>query len=104
MRIGISAWGFNEKTSGIAKTPDGHRYGRPILIDALVNAGHKVLWMQERRDTIAYPGLIYTYPNMIKLGMSKGTAFPDIDILFVEHRWPTYKNSEHNSTEPELQR
>lgn len=94
-RIGISYWGFCEDftSSNIANTPDGHRYGRPVLVDALRARGHEVVALQERRESDPYPGLTY-----------KSTEYPDLDVLFVEWRWPTYKNSGENKFEPDLDR
>lgn len=94
MRIGISYWGFCEPfgASGEAKTPDGHRYGRPILIDTLLNAKHSVHALQLRRELKPYPGIMYE------------SGLPDIDVLFIEWRWPTYKNSGLHKVEPDLDR
>jgi hypothetical protein len=92
--IGISYWGFCEKAAspGTANTPDGHRYGRPILVDELTSRGHSVYSLQQRREPTPYPGIKYS------------VGFPDIDILFVEWRFPTYKNSGENPVEPDLDR
>ena len=81
-RVGLSYWGFCEdfKAGQIANTPDGHRYGRPVLVDTLTERGHQVIALQDRREEVPYPSL--TYHN----------GFPDLDILFFEWRWPTYKN------------
>lgn len=94
MRIGISYWGFCEsfESSKEAKTPDGHRYGRPIFVDALNERGHNVVSLQQRRETTPYVGLEYN------------SGFPEIDILFLEWRWPTYKNSGTSKFEPDLDR
>lgn len=94
MKLGISYWGFCEpfEASKEAKTPDGHRYGRPIMVDSLVGRGHEVYSLQTRRESAPYPGLKYD------------DGFPDIDILFVEWRWPTYKNSGSSKFEPDLDR
>lgn len=94
MRIGISYWGYCEPfgTSGEAKTPDGHRYGRPILVDAVHRRQHQVVSLQKRRETVPYEHINYD------------EGFPDIDVLFVEWRWPTYKNSGTNKSEPDLDR
>lgn len=95
MRIGISYWGFCEPfgSSGEAKTPDGHRYGRPIFVDAAVAAGHQIYSLQKMREAVPYKNLNY-----------QASGFPDIDILFVEWRWPTYKNSGKNKIETDLDR
>ena len=94
MRIGISYWGFCEAfgTSSEAKTPDGHRYGRPIFVDSAKSAGHEVYALQPRREVKPYPGIVYH------------DGFPDLDVLFVEWRWPTHKNSGPNKFESDLQR
>lgn len=94
MKLGISYWGFCEpfEASKEAKTPDGHRYGRPIMVDALLNRGHEVYALQERRESTPYPGITYDM------------GFPDIDVLFVEWRWKTYKNSGPNKFEKDLDR
>lgn len=95
MNVGLSYWGFCEKfeDSKEAKTPDGHRYGRPIFVDAMREAGHNVIALQRQRELKQYPGLIYPADD-----------FPDIDVLFIEWRWPTYKNSGPDKFEPDLDR
>lgn len=94
MRLGISYWGFCQRfeESTVAETPDGVRYGRPILVDAMVHAGHSVIALQERREIVPYPGLAYD------------GGFPELDALFVEWRWPTYKNLGPVPVEPDLAR
>ena len=92
--IGLSYWGFCEDFSSsiIANTPDGHRYGRPVLVDALTARGHSVIALQDQRESVPYPNLTYD------------TGFPNLDVLFFEWRWPTYKNSGENKFEPDLDR
>lgn len=94
MKLGISYWGFCEpfEASKEAKTPDGHRYGRPIMVDALLKRGHEVFALQQQRELIPYQGMKYE------------SGFPDIDVLFVEWRWKTYKNSGPNKFEPDFDR
>lgn len=94
-RIGVSYWGFCEKESSpeTANTPDGQRFGRPILFDELIAKGHTVYSLQERREKIPYPGIEY-----------HSQSFPDIDVLFVEWRFPTYKNAGPGKFEPDLDR
>ena len=94
MKIGISYWGFCEKFDGcdVADTPDGHRYGRPILVDELLARGHEVIALQARRERAPYPGMVYD------------DGFPELDILFIEWRWPTYKNFGEQKSEPDLDR
>tara|TARA_B100001123_G_scaffold342540_1_gene388690 strand:+ start:13654 stop:14688 length:1035 start_codon:yes stop_codon:yes gene_type:complete len=97
MKIGISYWGFCEKfqDSTVSNTPDGHRYGRPVLVDALLESGHEVYALQDQREDVKYDGLDYRFA---------GDGYPDLDVLFVEWRWPTYKNSGENKFEPDLDR
>jgi len=94
-KIGISYWGFCEKLENCntANTPDGHRYGRPILVDDLNQRGHTVYALQEKREVSPYSGLLYIHD-----------WFPDLDILFIEWRWATYKNSGSDKFEPDLDR
>ncbi len=94
-KIGISYWGFCEEfeDSLESKTPDGHRYGRPILMKALASSGHKVYALQRKREKKPFPSLIYDEGGL-----------PDLDLLFVEWRWPTYKNSGPAKFEPDLDR
>ena len=93
-KIGLSYWGFCEdfNASHIANTPDGHRYGRPVLVNALTSRGHDVIALQDRREKIPYPVLAYD------------SGFPDLDVVFFEWRWPTYKNSGPDHFEPDLDR
>jgi len=95
LKIGISYWGFCEKFSdcNVANTPDGHRYGRPVLVDDLTKRGHQVYAMQQKREILSYPNLTYA-----------DGYFPDLDVLFVEWRWPIYKNSGPDKFEPDLDR
>ena len=97
MKIGISYWGFCEKfyDSVVSNTPDGHRYGRPVLVDSLRQAGHEVYALQRRREELPYEGLDY---------QNAGEGYPDLDVLFIEWRWPTYKNSGPGKFEPDLDR
>lgn len=92
LRIGLSYWGFCESRSAIANTPDGHRYGRPILVDALTARGHQVVALQQRRETEPYKNLTYD------------DGLPELDVVFLEWRWPTYKNFGPKKFEPDLER
>jgi len=94
-KIGISYWGFCQQFEdcNIANTPDGLRYGRPILVDELLKRKHKVTALQKRREPTPYPGLLYD-----------DEGYPDLDILFVEWRWATWKNSGPRALESDLQR
>ena len=94
MKVGISYWGFCESflECETANTPDGHRYGRPILIDDLRQRGHEVYALQQRREKLPYKGTKYSQ------------GLPELDVLFVEWRWPTYKNFGDNKFEPDLDR
>ena len=93
MKVGLSYWGFLEKFEDCSEpnTPDGHRYGRPIFVDELHLRDHEVFSLQKMREKFPY--------NNVKYDSS---GFPDIDLLFIEWRWPTYKNSGENPQEPDL--
>lgn len=95
MKIGYSYWGFCEthEQSKIAQTPDGMRYCRPIFIDELIKRGHEVIALQERREEVQYPGLLYN-----------DNGFPDLDIVLFEWRWQTYKNFGAGKFEPDYER
>ncbi|MGW8604540.1 glycosyltransferase family protein [Streptomyces sp. NPDC055893] len=79
MKIGYSFWGF--LSNGITDTPDGGRSHRRPLIDALLDRGHEIVFLQANRD-------------LIEAGDDLGNAYtfhsgsPDIDALFLEWRWP----------------
>lgn len=96
MRVGISYWGFleNFEDSLVSNTPDGHRFGRPILVDELSKRGHAVYALQSRREKEEYS----------EVHLYESVRFPSIDVLLVEWRWPTYKNSGSNPAEPDLLR
>ena len=95
MKVLFSYWGFTEPFDKChrANTPDGGRFTRPIFVDKLVENGHTVISLQKRREKYPYKNLIYD---------DKG--FPDGDILFIEWRWPIYKNSGKGKFEPDLER
>lgn len=79
MKIGYSFWGF--LGAGVTDTPDGGRSHRRPLIDALRARGHEIVFLQADRDrTEAADGLGGTY--------SFDSGYPDIDVLFLEWRWP----------------
>lgn len=105
-KIGISWWGlcaeFNNHRYINIDTPDGHRYGRPALINALKSAGHEIYALQQRREPVPFPDVKYV--------METDDHFPDLDVIFLEHRWPTQKNDVTDSNfvankyEPDLDR
>lgn len=78
MKIGYSFWGF--LGNGITDTPDGGRSHRRPLIDALLDRGHEIVFLQPNRD-------------LLEAGDNLGSAYafdngrPDIDALFMEWRW-----------------
>ena len=84
MRVLYSFWGFItplEKNS-IVNTPDGERGNRVDFVTELMKRGHVPIQLQKMRDIERYPGVEYD-----------DVGFPDGDILYVEWRWPTWKNS-----------
>lgn len=78
-RIGYSCWGF--LGSGIKDTPDGGRSHRALLVRGLINRGHSVIMLQRDRDS-------HEAKAPVRIGQSYDEAFPDIDVLFLEWRWP----------------
>ena len=94
MRLGFSYWGFCESFEDCkeAKTPDGVRYSRPIFVKQMIKSGHSVIALQKQREKKKYQGLEYS------------SEFPDIDTLFIEWRWPTYKNFGEKKFEPDFDR
>jgi hypothetical protein len=77
LRIGFSFWGF--LGSGVTDTPDGGRFWRRPIVDALHAAGHHVILLQNNRDA-GEAGDVLPY--------RWNTGFPDIDALLLEWRWP----------------
>ena len=95
MRVLYSFWGFItplEKNS-VVNTPDGERGNRVDWVNELLKRGHTPIQLQKMRDDEQYPGVEYD-----------DSGFPDGDILYVEWRWPTWKNSVDNPEEPDYQR
>lgn len=81
VKIGYSFWGF--LGNGITDTPDGGRSHRRPLIDELLARGHEIVFLQADRDRLeAGDDLANTY------GFDAG--LPDIDLLFLEWRWPIF--------------
>ncbi|WP_240522175.1 hypothetical protein [Amycolatopsis vastitatis] len=79
MKIGYSFWGF--LGLGIRDTPDGGRSHRRVLIDGLRERGHQLVFLQPDRDYLE-AGLDLSAHYRWDVGL------PDIDILFLEWRWP----------------
>ncbi|MEU8482279.1 hypothetical protein [Streptomyces sp. NPDC048641] len=78
MKIGYSFWGF--LGNGITDTPDGGRSHRRPFIDALLDRGHNIVFLQADRDRLEAGDDLdgkYTFDN----------GCPDIDVLFLEWRW-----------------
>lgn len=94
LTIGFSYWGFCSPFGAqtIAGTPDGFRYQRPLLVSQLLKDGNRVIALQMRRESEPIRGLEFDL------------NFPKIDMLLIEWRWPTYKNSGVNATEPDYAR
>jgi len=95
MRVLYSFWGFItplEKNT-VVNTPDGERGNRVDFVNELMSRGHTPIQLQKMRDEEQYPGVEYD-----------ATGFPDGDILYVEWRWPTWKNSGENPAESDYNR
>lgn len=95
MKIGYSYWGicadFESQASIHTDTADGSRFNRHVLVQALLSRGHTVVALQLRQEP-PFSGLTYS------------DAFPDLDLLFLEWRWPTYKNSGELKRDSDLDR
>jgi hypothetical protein len=79
MKIGYSMWGF--LSDGVVDTPDGSRsYRRPVA-DALIGAGHEVVFVQSNRD-LTEAGVDLRDQYRWESGL------PDLDALVLEWRWP----------------
>lgn len=95
MRVLYSFWGFItplEKNT-MVNTPDGERGNRVDFVKELMSRGHTPIQLQKMRDEEQYPGVEYD-----------DSGFPDGDVLYVEWRWPTWKNSGDNPAEPDYTR
>jgi hypothetical protein len=79
MLIGYSFWGF--LGPGITDTPDGGRSHRRVLLEGLRAQGHELVLLQHDRDRDE-AGTDLTDSFRWQGG------FPDIDVLFLEWRWP----------------
>jgi hypothetical protein len=81
MRIGLSFVGelASFENATLVDTPDGLRGIRPMLVDELQRRGHTVYALQKRLEAVPYSGVVYD------------EGFPDLDVLFCEFRWETYK-------------
>lgn len=101
MKIGFSFWGYcSEYYKSVVKdTPDGGRFTRKIFVKELLSRNIDVVFLQEKRD--AFPLNAIEYDS---------AGFPKIDVLFIEWRWPTWKNDKNNKNyveskyEPDLDR
>lgn len=90
MKLGVSWWGFAEEIdecTGV-DTPDGGRYTRPLLMKELYQRGHELYTLQKQRGDNTLDFLIEADGD----NFYNKDSFPDIDALFLEWRWPTYKN------------
>lgn len=66
-------------------TPDGMRFCRPILVKELQNRGHQIFSLQKRLEKKPFNNVNYD-----------DVGFPNLDVLFVEWRWPTYKGDTYD--------
>ena len=95
MKVLYSFWGFItplEKNS-VVNTPDGERGNRVDWVNELLKRGHTPIQLQKMRDDEQYPGVEYD-----------DVGYPDGDLLYVEWRWPTWKNSGVKPAEPDYKR
>ena len=95
MKIGYSAWGF--VGNGVVDSPDGGRLTRALLIEHLLQQNYDIIWLQQNRDVNDLGVPLFSqhcetlYSDTQKKTLCKlqyDTKFPEIDILFLEWRWP----------------
>ena len=79
MRIGYSFWGF--LGPGVTDTPDGGRSHRRVLVDALIAAGHEIMFLQANRD-------LDEADTDLTAAYTWDAGLPPVDALFLEWRWP----------------
>jgi hypothetical protein len=95
MRIGYSCWGFLGR--GTLDTPDGGRSHRLTFINGLQSRGHEVVFLQLNRDLAAGENFCSRF--------KWDYGFPDIDLLFLEWRWPIFgRNTGPKPRSPDLRR
>jgi len=101
MKVGFSYWGFCEdyNESEVVFTPDGGRFTRPIFARELFRRGYSIVALQQQRES--NPLLFLQYDSQ---------GFPELDCIFIEWRWSTYKNDVNHKDyvadgyEPDLDR
>jgi hypothetical protein len=95
MKVGFSFWGFLApfENQTYVNTPDGTRGDRIDFVDELVKSKHEVFRLQQQREDVLHPGTTVC-----------SDSFPDVDVVFCEWRWPTWKNSGPNPPEPDYNR
>jgi hypothetical protein len=100
MKVGLHYHGlcYDFETHRLSQlsTPDGHMYGRPIFVRELHNRGHSIFQLGQRRETW------FNDDSSSKLFVDAFERedyiekFPDIDVLFLEWRWKTWKNDKNH--------
>jgi hypothetical protein len=95
MKIGFSFWGFLVplEKSIHSNTPDGPRGDRLDFVNELISRGHQIIRLQKQREETLYTGTSVD-----------DSGFPDVDVVYCEWRWKTWKNSGENPSEPDYQR
>ena len=101
MRIGYSAWGFVGE--GVIDSPDGGRITRALFLSRLIDKGYDVVWLQKNRDLDQYDKPLFCKKNKTNIYYINdpqkvslcdlqytNAIFPEIDVLFLEWRWPIY--------------
>lgn len=87
INLGFCYWGFCEEyeDSIVVDTPDGGRYTRPLFVKELSQNGFNVIALQQQRESKPIKELSFS------------NDYPNIDALFIEWRWSTWKNDPSNS-------
>jgi hypothetical protein len=110
VRVGYSYWGFlgDHKIEGgkEVSTPDGNATYGWSIIHELQQRGHQVYGMQQDRDVEAVekygPDNFAAFNKMKRWGAwrnmipTMGERFPELDILFVEWRFPIFGRNCHS--------
>ena len=95
MKVGFSFWGFLTplEKNAYVNTPDGERGNRVDFVDEMLKRGHEVVRLQKMRDDEPYLNVT-----------TEDSGFPDVDVVYCEWRWPTWKNVGTNSSESDYSR
>lgn len=121
MKIGFHYHGFSDayhpatgelKLSNDANSPDGHRYGRPLFMYEILKRGHDLVVLNKQlREKRRFGYWISPGVSGQNVGYGREAKYhikalkedvPNLDVIFMEWRWPTWKNDKtHPDHQPE---